>query len=241
MTTVAIIGADGAGKTTIANKLAEECPVPTRYLYMGPNIESSNITLPTSRLILFFKLWSYKRTAKREGITDPKFISTHHNAHRKVKRGRIGSTLRLFNRLAEGCFRQLISWLYQLRGFVVVYDRHFLFEAATAGDHKRRPPTDRLYYWLLANVLPQPELVIFLDASPEVLFARKGEGTLDYLQRKREVCLAEGKKTANFVRVDASRPLDQVLAEVSQRIVAFHSTLKNHKRHRPDLEVQRGD
>lgn len=230
MTTVALVGGDGAGKTTIARMLPESCAVPVKYLYMGPNIESSNIALPTSRLILFFKLQSYKRTAQRKGITDPSFISTHHNAHRKVKRGRIGSTLRMFNRLAEGCFRQLVSWIYQLRGYTVVYDRHFLFDAATSDENKYRKPTDRIYYWILANVFPQPDLVLFLDAPPELLFARKGEGSVEYLQRKREVCIAQGEKMHNFVRVDASQALDKVLADVSEHITAFHSTRRMHQK-----------
>jgi len=31
--TVAVIGADGAGKTTVAKRVAEITPLPTRYLY----------------------------------------------------------------------------------------------------------------------------------------------------------------------------------------------------------------
>ena len=51
MTTVAIIGADGAGKSTVAKALEGSMPLPTKYIYMGANIESANIALPTSRLI----------------------------------------------------------------------------------------------------------------------------------------------------------------------------------------------
>jgi thymidylate kinase len=223
MFTVALIGADGAGKTTIGQLLAAHFPVPVKYLYMGANIESSNAALPTSRLILFIKLWRYKRIAKRSGIIDPGFVSTHHKAHRSVKYGRIGATLRLLNRLAEGWFRQLISWVYQLRGFIVIYDRHFLFDAASANPEGQRF-IDRVYYWLLTHLYPQPDLVIFLDASPEILYARKGEATLESLQKRREAYIAQGKKTANFIRVDAAQPIDQVIAEVSGQIMTFHST-----------------
>ncbi|HZD10046.1 MAG TPA: hypothetical protein VE553_01800, partial [Candidatus Binatia bacterium] len=135
------------------------------------------------------------------------------------------------NRLAEACFRQVVSWVYQLRGFVVVYDRHFLFDAATSGKNKVRKPTDRLYYWLLAHVFPQPELVLFLDAPPELLFARKGEGSVEYLQRKREVYLAQGGKMDNFVRVDAAQPPEEVLADVNRHITSFQAG----KRMRPEV------
>ena len=51
MTTVALIGPDGAGKTTVARKLADVLPVPVRYLYMGVSTDSSNVMLPTTRII----------------------------------------------------------------------------------------------------------------------------------------------------------------------------------------------
>ena len=53
--TIALIGPDGAGKTTLAERLQQKLPFPIRYLYMGVSIESSNVTLPTSRLIAHIK------------------------------------------------------------------------------------------------------------------------------------------------------------------------------------------
>ena len=53
MATIALIGADGSGKTTIANRLLEEQPIKLKYLYMGLNIESSNHSLFTSKLIYY--------------------------------------------------------------------------------------------------------------------------------------------------------------------------------------------
>ena len=51
------------------------------------------------------------------------------------------------NRLAEAWWRQLLSVLYRARGYILIYDRHFLFEAALpegrAGS-KRQHPIERL-------------------------------------------------------------------------------------------------
>ena len=225
MSTVAIIGADGAGKTTIAKQLDVAASVPIKYIYMGANIESSNVSLPTSRLILYLKLRSFRKKAKRDGITDPAYVSTHHKAHRSKKYGKIGGTLQMINRLAEASYRQLVSWIYQMRGFIVVYDRHFLFEAVS-GDKKSARMTDRIYYWILSRLFPQPTLVIFLKAPPELLFARKEEGTLAYLAKKQADYMAQGSKMANFICVDASRPLEQVFIEVNQQITKFQVTGK---------------
>ena len=74
MTVIAIIGADGAGKSTVARALEASLPFRTKYIYMGSNIESSNIALPTSRLILYLKRLSFRRVAKREGITETSIL-----------------------------------------------------------------------------------------------------------------------------------------------------------------------
>jgi thymidylate kinase len=225
MFTVALIGADGAGKTTVAKELIRSFPLPIKLLYMGMNPESSNFALPTSKLILFLKLRSYRKQAKRLGITQPGYISTHHPAHRNVSRGKVGVTLRLFNRLAEEWFRQIISWSYQRRGYIVLYDRHFLFDATpsrTDGGPQKLRRTDAIHYWLLKHLYPKPDLVIFLDVSPEVQVKRKQEVTLDYLQKRREAFLEQGRNLAHFVRFDAGQPVDKVVADVTQLMMQFY-------------------
>ena len=52
---VALIGPDGAGKTTIARMLEERSPLPLKYIYMGENIGASNFALPTSRFLEYFR------------------------------------------------------------------------------------------------------------------------------------------------------------------------------------------
>ena len=217
MTTIAIIGADGAGKTTIAKMLERANHEALTYLYLGANIESGNYRLPTSRLILYLKLRVYKKKARRAGISDPDYISTHHPAHREVKYGRLGSWLQMANRLLEGAYRQTIAALFQLRGRTVICDRHLYVDGLVMRKSSRL--VDRLYLWSLTHLFPKPDLVVFLDAPPETLLARKAEGTVERLQEWRETYLQAGELLPNFVTVDASRPLGEVYAEVSRRIV----------------------
>ena len=53
--TVALIGPDGAGKTTVARRLGDVLLLPVTYLYMGVNPDSSNVLLPTTRLVHAFR------------------------------------------------------------------------------------------------------------------------------------------------------------------------------------------
>jgi thymidylate kinase len=235
MSTVAIIGGDGSGKTTVAKHLLNTMPLPLKYLYMGRNFNSSNVALPTSRLIQFLRAYLSKKAKK---IKSSKIQSLNVSIQQpeewweEDKRGKIFATLRLLNRLAEEWFRQIISWSYQLRGYIVIYDRHFIFEqvAKPTGFQNRRPRlTERCHRWLLDHCYPKPDLVIYLDAPPEELFNRKGETTIEYLQMCRESFLDFGEKVANFRKINALQPIDGVCSEISHHIKQLLSYKKPKK------------
>ena len=237
MSTIAVIGVDGAGKTTITRKLLDSFPVPMKYLYMGRSIESSNFALPTSRL--FHNMRRCWQAISRKRFENRRVQSTfpHHMEDRTDKHGKIWATMRLLNNLAEDYFRQLISWSYELRGYGVLYDRHYIFDVASSGANSSTQKdrlTKRLHRWFLSHLYPQPDLVIFLDAPAEVLFSRKQETTLEYLRIRRQALLEQGKKTSNFFRIDATQPLEKVYADVSECIMRFYE--KREKRLEPVAE-----
>lgn len=71
---------------------------------------------------------------------------------------------------------------------------------------------------LVMRLMPQPDLVVFLDAAPEILLARKQEVSHAALEASRERYLALCKRGGRFVVVDASLPLAEVVAQVSGHI-----------------------
>ena len=234
MFTVALIGEDGAGKTTIAKKLLESYPVPMKYLYMGIHVPSSNVALPTSRLAYLLKLRSYRRSLTHARPPQPQSPAVHRAEYRPVKRGPLGAAARLLNRLAEEWFRQLVSWMYQLRGYIVIYDRHFLFEYGFASnnfDKHDKPLTERLHYYSLTRLYPKPDLVILLDAPPSVLLERKKEWPLEMLQQRQEKYLELAAHVPHFARVDATQPLDTLLADVARHIEQLHVSRHVEQRH----------
>ena len=213
MASIALIGPDGAGKTTLTRMLVDSGLLQFQYLYMGIDIPASNIALPTSRLA--------ERIKRRRTTAKPATPAQPHAAGPRLRRSPWAAA-RLMNRIAEQWFRQCVSWGYQLRGFVVLYDRHFFFDFSPEITGATPSSLDRrLHEWHLRHLYPRPNLVIFLDAPGDLLFARKGESSVEELERRRQGFLAAGRRVPRFVRVDATRPLLEVYADVSAHVLRF--------------------
>jgi thymidylate kinase len=220
--TVALIGPDGAGKTTVARTLESSLDVPVKYLYMGVNPDASNHLLPTTRLAHAVKRM---RGAQPDtgGPPDPRRPGKAPAQGIRRVSSTARSLLRLANRLAEEWHRQLVASLHLRRGAIVVFDRHFFadYYVYDVARDAQRSLARRLHGFALRRFYPRPDLVIYLDAPAEALLARKGEGTLESLARRRGDYLALERVMEHFHVVDASRPLDDVMRDVVGLIDAF--------------------
>jgi len=230
---VALIGADGAGKTTIARRLEEAQSLPIKYIYMGVNATSSNHILPTTRLILAIK----RVLGKQTDIGGPP-DRTRRKAQPKgiVKRAlfTLKSSLRLINHLGEEWYRQFLAWYYQRRGYIVVYDRHFgldYYASDISSDDPNLPLARKIHGFMLKKFYPKPDLVIFLDAPATVLFARKGEGSVALLESRRQEYWQQRDRIEHFVVVDASQSEDEVLGQVTKLIETMDQLSRPNRYH----------
>ena len=216
---VALVGADGAGKSTVTEMLERATlPFPVKRIYMGVNLEASSLMLPTTRLLLAAKRARGGRPdLVGNGRSQPPVTG---NGRRPWRRSvRDGTRLTVW--MLEEWLRQLVAAGYTSRGYLVVFDRHFFADyyhsdvAAGPGD---RAAFARFHGWMLEHAYPKPDLVVCLDAPADVLFARKPESSPEWLEERRQQYLGLAGVVPAFVVVDADRPLDTVFTEVVESI-----------------------
>lgn len=219
--TVALVGADGAGKSTLTRALEQaELPRPVKRIYMGVNLEASTMMLPTTRALL---------AVKRARGGRPDLVASTLSGEPASRPGSPVGRLRRNTKVAarllvwamEEWLRQLVAFSYQARGWIVVFDRHFFadyYEADVAPVSGARGGSSRVHGWMLRRLYPKPDLVLCLDAPGEVLYARKPEASVTWLEQRRRQYLALAEVVPALVVLDATRPVDAVLSDAVDTI-----------------------
>ncbi len=124
------------------------------------------------------------------------------------------------------CYRVVLR-LHLAHSTLVLHDRHLLDAIVDPKRYRYSGPACllRLIWWFV----PKPDLIILLDAPPEVLQARKQEVPLQESERQRKAYRLLVEPMSNGFIVDAARPLPQVVNEV-QNIVLLHLASQTARR-----------
>jgi thymidylate kinase len=174
---VSVLGPDGVGKSTVIEGLAAEFILPLRRRY------------------LFH--WRPQVIAKRKDIrpvTDP---------HGQTTRGTLMSMAYLTAFFVDCWAGYLFIVKPQLvRSGFVQFDRYF--HDVLVDPRRYRYGGPKWYAKLLSRLLPEPDLVILLDADEDLILSRKAELTRAEIQRQRqayrELKFQRAKKV--YVRTD---------------------------------------
>ncbi len=216
---IALVGADGAGKSTITTLLeTTPLPAPVKRIYMGVNLESSSLMLPTTRLLVTAKRM---RGGRPDLVGGPAAALADQGAGRRGWRASARGGARLAVWVLEEWLRQVVAWGYSRAGYLVVFDRHFLADHYYSDIEPRPEKRGRLralHGWMLQHAYPKPDLVLCLDAPGSVLFTRKPESSPQSLEDRRQEYLRLAGAVPAFEVIDADRPLDQVFTEVVDTI-----------------------
>jgi thymidylate kinase len=185
---IAVLGPDGAGKSTLLQELERRIPLGVHLAYLGGKRRS-----PSHRVVA--------KTASRRS--------------RRLVSSAAGEVAFVARHLLRGARRLVGVYARAWMGTIVLCDRHPI--EALAIDPRRTAPARMFERFVLRRIMPWPDVIIVLDAPPEVLYGRKQEHPLERLiawrERYRGVFTPAG---ALFVSTDG--PVEVAAEELSRYV-----------------------
>ena len=194
MSFIALLGCDGSGKSAVIHQVSERL-----------RAEGIQVACGHWRPKAFFS-----DTAHGVGVV-------FDNPHGKAPRGQVVSLMKL-------AWLWLNWWMGWWRGMrklshhgVVLFDR---FHGDLLVDPQRyRYGGSLMLARIAVRLMPQPDMILFLDAAPEILLSRKQEVSRESLEQSRHRYVEMGKRYACFRIIDVNQPLECVVDEVMARIM----------------------
>jgi|688.fasta_scaffold123364_2 thymidylate kinase len=185
MSFIAFLGCDGSGKSAVIAGVTE-------------HLEKQGVTVTCGH---------WRPQALDQGSEAA--AATADDPHGQLPRGTISSIFKLgwlWLNWWLGWFRFLKE---KSASGVVLFDR---YHADLLVDPKRYRYGGPMWLARLASrMMPQPDLVIFLDTEPAVLLSRKQEVGQEALEQARAKYLSLCQEHSRFQIVDAGQPLETVI------------------------------
>ena len=204
----AVMAPDGAGKTTFVDALLEKIDF---YFVSDKKDEKCNVYHFRPNI-----LPNLGEIGEKAGIKEQNKDFT--NPHRAKPANKLSSLVRI-----------AYYWLDYIVGFNVLvrkdvqYDRFSVFDRYSY-DFLVDPTRTRLNLplWirkLFIKCMPQPKVVFYLDASPEVIYERKQELTLNEITRQNILYKEVASSNKRFITLDSNRPVNESVDEAMKIIL----------------------
>jgi thymidylate kinase len=191
---VVLLGADGSGKSTILEAVRES---------VAPAFRRTSTHHLSPAL--------FRRRSQGGPVTDP---------HGQAPRSFAMSTIKAFYWLFDYTIGYHLKVRPELvRSTLVLFDR-YLVDALVDPQRYRYGGSGSLLR-VVWKLVPKPDLVILLDAPPEVIQSRKQEVVFQETARQCAAYRALVERMPNGHIVDAAQPLDKVVADVSNILIEF--------------------
>lgn len=184
---IAFLGCDGSGKSAVIQAITHQLEGNGQRVIRG-----------------HWRPQSFASTGAESSAAD--------DPHGQQPRGLVASILKLGwlgSNWWAGWFRQLRR---DSRNSYLIFDRYHADLLVDPVRYRYGGP--QALARLASRWMPQPDRVIFLDAPPSVLLSRKQEVDEASLERSRAGYLQLCRSHPRFKIVDASRPLEDVVADV---------------------------
>lgn len=189
---VVILGSDGSGKSTIITKLK------AHFLQGDKGIEIIHL----------------KPSYKIHGVQPTAIV---YDPHKLSPRSSIVSVFKILSWL----FLYWIDYLIWIRAGkeLRIWDRYY--HDILVDPRRYRYGGPLWFVKAVGKLIPQPDLWILLDATPDVVQERKKEVPFHETKRQRTAYIHLVRGFENSVIIDASRPLDRVVGDSKKAVLSM--------------------
>ena len=230
---IALSGLDGAGKSLQAGALAAALeqvgyePL-TRWTRVSNNPSLRAISAPVVWLLLALR--GQEVEAPFAADVDPSRLATSSQRVRQRSRTLTAGWATVVATLNAVSHRRTTA-KHLRRGRHVICDRWTLDSAVHLRYRYGESRRFRMQVTLIRWISPRPVASFFLDVSPEVAYARKGEFDVARLSRQTRLYREEYAR-AGALRLDGERPPEELCAQIASTTV---QALERHDRGRRRL------
>jgi thymidylate kinase len=140
------------------------------------------------------------------------------NPHQKEKNGFFKSLVRfMFYNLDFQLGTLIKIYRMKIKKELVLFDRYYHDYFVDMERYQYNLPKflPRMFLFMI----PKPDLLIILNASPEVIYERKKELTIEEIEDQQIKYKQIAKKEKKSVIVDANLPLDKVVDDITEIIL----------------------
>ncbi|MGA7624818.1 MAG: hypothetical protein WCA91_14690 [Candidatus Acidiferrales bacterium] len=193
---IAVLGSDGAGKSTLIEHLTREVSPFWRQ----------------HRLFHWRPMLLWRRKSTRD-TTRP---------HGLPRRGKLTSAIRVFAHVLD----YWVGYWFMIRPFIarsglVIFDRYF--DDLLVDPQRYRYGGPRWLVRALRYAIPKPDLTLVLDAPDDVVFSRKQEVDPAEVRRQRQLYASYTRRGSSTRIIDARGSISQVTAEAATAVIGHLS------------------
>lgn len=215
---VAVLGPDGAGKSTLVAALPGALGADALVVYMGVNRDSQTHALPTMR-------WAQRWVAPVPTVAPTTPGPRAATGRRSRPTARLRRIVTRVHLLLDQAYRVGIGMRARRQGRTVIFDRYLYDAEVDAAVEGRHRCEEQILRWIRRR-FPAPDLVVVLDAPGHVLFARKGEHDVERLERLRRAYADIAGDVPAVAVIDVRQ---DVAAVLSDAVAAIEVSRGDHR------------